>query len=137
MRTTRLRTPENVLIVVPNGEAMRRDIVNYTRLGPGIEVGIPLSVAREADLEQVGSALEAAARQVPGVRPEPAPRALALGLDSPSATVELRVWIDTVDERAQVVDALTRASIKTIQAHGWLPSVDKGGAQRPGGGSAG
>ena len=142
VRTTTLRTPENALIVVPNGEAMRRDIVNYTRLGPGIEVRIPLSVAGEADLEQVESALEAVARRVSGVRPEPAPRALTLGLDAPSATVELRVWIDTIDVRAQVMGALTKASIKTIQAHGWLPSVGEGAeraerTERAGEGSAG
>ena len=123
VRTTRLRTPENVIIVVPNGKAMRRDIVNFTRMGPRIEMGIPLSVAVDADLEQIGSALEAAARRVPGVQPEPAPRTLVLGLESSSVTVELRVWIDSVDIRTQVMDTLTRVSIKTIQEQRCLPSV--------------
>ena len=44
LRATKIRNPDNLVVVVPNNEIMRRDIINYTMSGDDIRLQDPLLV---------------------------------------------------------------------------------------------
>ncbi len=41
LRATRIRNPDNLVVVVPNNEIMQRDIINYVMSGEHIRLRIP------------------------------------------------------------------------------------------------
>ena len=41
LRATKIRNPDNLVVVVPNSEIMQRDIINYTMSGEHIRLRIP------------------------------------------------------------------------------------------------
>jgi len=51
IRATKIRTPDNIIIIIPNSEIMKRDIVNWTASGETIRLRIPLGIAYDADVE--------------------------------------------------------------------------------------
>lgn len=72
-RTTRVRTPANNLVVVPNTKITSGILVNYSLPEPRTSCEVSIPVAQEAEPEQVRRiALEAAAR-VEGILAQPAP----------------------------------------------------------------
>ena len=56
IRATKIRNPDNLVVVVPNNEIMQRDIINYTMSGQDIRLRIPFSVAYESDIERAQGA---------------------------------------------------------------------------------
>ncbi len=113
LRATKIRNPDNIVVVVPNNEIMLRDIVNYTMSGEDIRLRIPFSCAYEADIERAKALLCEAAREVRGVKPDPAPVVIVRGFGPSEVNLQLRVWIQEARERRSVADEITgKAMVK-------------------------
>lgn len=52
LRATKIKTTDNIVIVIPNNEIMRRDIVNYTLISSDIRVRINIGVSYDTDIEK-------------------------------------------------------------------------------------
>ncbi len=52
LRATKIRTTDNIVIVIPNNEIMLRDIINYTTGSKEIRVRIPIGIAYDADVNK-------------------------------------------------------------------------------------
>jgi small-conductance mechanosensitive channel len=72
-RTTRVRTPANNMVVVPNTKITSGILVNYNLPEPRTSCEILIPVAQEADPGQVRRIALEVAQQVEGVLPDPAP----------------------------------------------------------------
>jgi len=107
LRATKIRNPDNLIVVVPNNEIMRRDIVNYTMSGQDIRLRIPFSVAYESNLERAKALLVAAAGEVEGVKLEPAPVVIVRGFGPSEVNLELRVWVEEARNRRRIADEIT------------------------------
>lgn len=95
MTYTKLVTPDNKIIYIPNKSVVSADIVNYSDTGTR-RVELKISVAYETPTEKVFEALLDTAK-VPGVMDTPAPFvALSAFLDS-TVEYKLRVWTKTED----------------------------------------
>lgn len=113
-RTTSLRTPDGVLVLVPNAQILTQAVRNYTYLGAR-RTEIVLSLPPEVDPEKARAALEETARGVPGVRQEPPPETLLLGLASEGYDLHLRYWTAPDQETVQRVEsAVRRAAFATL-----------------------
>ena len=91
---TILVSPENYVLVLPNGQVMNSPIVNYTaRPLRRIELGfqLPYEVDLRAALATVQAAVEADAR----VQREPAPQLLLRSLGTSAMDLVARVWVPT------------------------------------------
>ena len=91
---TILVSPENHVLVLPNGQVMNSPIVNYTaRPLRRIELGfqLPYEVDLRAALATVQAAVEADAR----VQREPAPQLLLRSLGTSAMDLVARVWVPT------------------------------------------
>jgi small-conductance mechanosensitive channel len=67
MRTTRIRTLDNRLVIVPNSVISRNQVENYTYPDPSYRVDISVGIGYDSDLEQVEKTIEDAVARVPGL----------------------------------------------------------------------
>lgn len=118
LRATKIRNPDNLIIVIPNNEIMRRDIVNYTASGEHIRLRIPFGIAYEADLDQAKALLVACAGKVVGVQATPAPVVIVRSFGESAVNLELRVWIEEARRRRTVADQITECAKKAFHREG-------------------
>ena len=92
LRTTRLRTPDNESVAIPNSVVAGGEIKNLSAGGP-LRLRIPVGVAYRHDTRQVKEVLKPIVRQHPRVLPDPEPVLLVTGLGDNSVEITLVLWI--------------------------------------------
>jgi small-conductance mechanosensitive channel len=102
LRTTKIRTTDNIVIVIPNSEIAKRDIINYTALSSQIRVRIPVGISYGADMKKAEEILLKIAKETEGVSEKPAPKVVVKNFGESSVDLELRVWIDDAKERRRI-----------------------------------
>ena len=95
MSYTKLQTPDNKIIYIPNSAVVSADIVNFTVSGTR-RVEIAVSASYNAPTQDVIKALYEAAK-VPGVLSDPAPFAALKAYGDSNIEYILRVWTATDD----------------------------------------
>ncbi len=118
IRATKIRNPDNLVVVVPNNEIMQRDIINYTMSGEDIRLRIPFSVAYESDIERAKVLLIQAALEVQGVKPDPAPIVIVRGFGPSEVNLQLRVWILEARNRRRIADEITGIALSGFAREG-------------------
>ena len=111
LRATKIRNPDNLVIVVPNSQIMVRDIINYTMSGQDIRLRIPFSVAYESDIDRAKVLLIAAAKKVEGVKLSPEPIVIVRGFGPSDVQIQLRVWILEARNRRRIADEITGKAV--------------------------
>lgn len=118
LRATKIRNPDNLVVVVPNNEIMQRDIINYTMSGDDIRLRLPFSVAYEADVHRAKDVLVKIALEVKNVRTEPAPFVIVRGFGPSEVNLQLRVWISDARARRRIGDEITERALEAFEAEG-------------------
>ena len=126
-RATRIRTNDNVNIIVPNSAFIEDRVTNWTLKGDTRRIHVPFSVAYGADRGQVRDAVLAAARASPFTLPETEAR-------------KSQVWLVAFGERGLDFELLvwpTQAAVKRPAgmhaAYTWLiaDALDDAGIEVP------
>ena len=118
LRATKIRNPDNLVVVVPNNEIMRRDIINYTMSGQEIRLRIPFAVAYESDIERAKVLLIQAALEVRGVKDDPKPLVIVRGFGQSEVKLQLRVWILEARQRRRIADEITGIALEGFAREG-------------------
>ncbi len=92
-RSTEIRTLDQVTIIVPNSRFLETEVINWSHGDPVCRLNIPVGVAYGSDVEQVKTALLAAARRHPDVLLRPKPEVWFDGFGASSLDFKLFVWI--------------------------------------------
>ncbi|GAB3094546.1 mechanosensitive ion channel family protein [Lysobacter terrae] len=112
---TRLRTPDNRVVIVPNGLITAAAITNFTATMKR-RIDIASSLAHGDDLQAARARLIEIAKQDARVMQEPEPAVLATGLAADNRlSIELRVWARTGDVmqlRSDLTEAVRNALIE-------------------------
>lgn len=117
LRSTRLRTLEQLEVTIPNKEVAQQQIVNHSRY-PQIRINAAFAVGYREDLERVRALLVAAVARQPGVVAEPVPQVVVVRLGESGVECELRAWVATpVAESASLFDLLELVKA-TLDANG-------------------
>lgn len=114
--TTTLDTPDNRRLIVPNGSVFGATIENVT-YHPTRRVAVDVGTGYSEDLDAVRRTLEATAKSLDGVLPEPAPQVYLLQLGGSSIDWSVRVWANTADYWA-IREKLTHAIKRDLDAAG-------------------
>jgi small-conductance mechanosensitive channel len=136
MRASTIRTFEGAEVVIPNGDLISKEVVNWTLSDQKRRVDVAVQVMEGTDVHQAIRALIGAAARHPDVLPEPAPVALLTGLGEGCLNLELRSWTEkspvtvSSDLHIHVNEALREAGIRTAipQRDLHLKSVSPGSA---------
>jgi small-conductance mechanosensitive channel len=105
---TRLRTPDNRVVILPNGLITAAAITNFTATMKR-RIDIAATLAHGDDLQAARMRLVEIAKKEPRILQEPAPLVFATGLAADNRiSIELRVWARTGDVQ-QLRSDLTEA----------------------------
>ena len=118
LRATKIKTTDNIVIIIPNNEIMKRDIVNYTIISTKIRVRINIGVAYDADIEKVKNLINSVAGTLPWVSKEPPPKVVVRNFGESSVDLQLRVWIDDARKRMDTISSVTDKVKETFDKHG-------------------
>jgi small-conductance mechanosensitive channel len=118
LRSTKIRTTDNILLIIPNSEIARRDIINYTTISQDIRVRIPVGIAYEADAKKAEKIILDIAKNTEGVLKEPASVVVMQAFGASSIDLELRVWIDNARNRKNIMSTLGKGIKKAFDEQG-------------------
>ena len=93
---TKLTSPQNRLIIIPNGALSNGNIINYTEEGK-LRVDLTFGVSYDADIKQTKEVLMNVLLNNPKVLKDPAPSVNVLELADSSVNFAVRPWTNTED----------------------------------------
>lgn len=113
LRATRIKTTDNIVVIIPNNEIMTRDIVNYTTINSSIRVRINIGIAYDANLAKAKALIVQAANSADWILAEPAPKVVVRNFGESSVDLQARVWIKNARRRMDTIDYITD-TVKTL-----------------------
>jgi small-conductance mechanosensitive channel len=109
IRSTKIRTLNNISIIVPNQEFVGSNVVNYSHGDPSFRLDINVGVSYSSELDKVLKALEDVAKEHEKVMKEPKPQVHFTAFGDSSWDMQLRVWIPNVKERYVIRNEFNQA----------------------------
>ena len=94
IRSTTIRTLNNVQVIVPNETFLTNAVTNYTHKNRIVRMLIPVGASYDSDPREIFQALLDAAQRYEGILNEPAPTIFFSGFGDNSIDFNLAVWID-------------------------------------------
>jgi small conductance mechanosensitive channel len=110
MRTTRVRTPKNTYLVIPNRKIIEDVMINHSMYGH-MRVDVPIGIAYKESIDQAREALLAAAKQDPNVSRNPEPIVVVTELGGSSVNLAFVSVLEAAKK------ALDRAGIEIPYPH--------------------
>jgi len=118
LRATKIRTTDNIVIVIPNNEIMKRDIINYTTITEEIRVRIPIGIAYDADINKAKDLIRKVALELAWVMHEPAPKVVVRKFGESAVDLQARVWIREPRRRMDTISYITDRLKDVFQQEG-------------------
>lgn len=118
IRSTKVRTVNNVSIIVPNTEFVSKDVVNYSHGDPTYRLDVEVGVAYGSDLENVLKALKEVAEENSQVLSSPASEVHLQGFGDSSWKMQLRAWVGDVKDYPQIRNELNQAIVRKFRDYG-------------------
>jgi small-conductance mechanosensitive channel len=109
LRSTRIRTRDNRLVIVPNNTISTDQIVNYTYPDPRYRIQIEIGIAYGQDIEKVRKVLVDTVSKVEGVLPDKPVDALYERMGDSAMTFRVRWWIDSYVDTRRMFDRVNTA----------------------------
>ena len=107
LRATKIKTTDNIVIIIPNNEIMVRDIINYTTITEKIRLRINIGIAYDAEMQTAKDIILNVADSAEWVAKEPPPVVVVRNFGDSSVDLQLRVWIDDARKRMRTISYIT------------------------------
>jgi small-conductance mechanosensitive channel len=107
LRATKIKTTDNIVIIIPNNEIMKRDIVNYTIISTKIRVRINIGISYDSDIEKAKDLINKVAGSAAWIAKEPPPKVVVRNFGEFSVDLQLRVWINDARKRMDTISYIT------------------------------
>ena len=117
LRTTRIRTPQNTYIVVPNKRIIDEVLENFSKHGE-VRIDVVVGIAYKEDISKAREALLKAVSGLEGVLDDPEPGVVVDELGGSSVNLKVRVWTTSADDRRRVYFRVTEAAKNALDEAG-------------------
>jgi len=117
LRSTRIRTPQNTWVVIPNKSIIDAVLVNHSKHGE-IRIDVPVGIAYKEDITAARDAILEAVRTIDWVLEDPAPDVVVDALGSSSIDLLARVWIHNADRERATHFAVVERTKRALDAAG-------------------
>ncbi len=97
IRASILRTLDGAEVIVPNGNLLSNEVINWTKSDPRRRATIPIGVAYGTDPDRVLTLLRKVAAGHPKVLQDPEPETYFVAHGASSLDFEIRAWLLTKD----------------------------------------
>jgi len=118
LRSTKIKTGDNTLLIIPNSELCNSSLVNMSFPDIRSKAKITVGVAYSADVAKVKALLKEIALSVPAVEREPAPEAFLTTFGESSLNVSLFLWVKDYNHVMQVTDSINSMIINRFRESG-------------------
>jgi len=118
LRTTRIRTRDNRLVIVPNSIIGKNQIINYTFPDPRYRIQTHLSIAYGTDIDTVRRIIIDTIRQVEGVLDDKPVDALYIEMANNAMIFRARWWIESYEDTRRMFDKVHTALQKALETAG-------------------
>jgi len=108
-RSTRIRTRDNRLVIVPNSAIAKDQVVNYTFPDPRYRVQIEVGIDYDSDLKLARQTAIKAVRNVEGVLLDKPVDALFVDFGDSTIIFRIRWWIDSYIDTRRMFDKVNEA----------------------------
>jgi MscS family membrane protein len=109
MRSTRIHTRDNRLVIVPNSSIGKSQVVNYTFPDPRYRVQIHIGIGYGVDIETARRVIVDTVRHVEGVLPDKPVDALYVEMGESVMTFRVRWWIESYADTRRMFDRVNTA----------------------------
>ncbi|MGM0546695.1 MAG: mechanosensitive ion channel family protein [Bacteroidota bacterium] len=117
IRSTMVRTVNNISIVVPNSEFVSKDVINYSHGSPTYRLDVDVGVSYNSDLDTVLKALNEVAENNSTVMKNPEPEVHLIAFGDSSWNMQLRSWIPNVKDYPKIRNELNQAIVRTFRKY--------------------
>jgi small-conductance mechanosensitive channel len=118
MRSTTIRTLNNIAVIVPNSEFVSSKLENWSYGDETVRVDVNVGVSYESDLETVIRSLREVAAEHPEVLKKPAPDVLHTGFGDSALNMRLRIWLEDSQRHLEVHSEINCAIVRKFQQNG-------------------
>ena len=115
MRSTKIRTRDNILISVPNSVMVTDAVINETGFDPKLRIHIPLGVAYDTDLDKAEYVLLNVLQAQKSLLKEPAPRIRYRNFGKSSIELEALAVIDKPANKGRITHQLIKEITKAFR----------------------
>jgi small-conductance mechanosensitive channel len=118
LRTTRILTRDNRLVIMPNSVIGNHAVVNHSFPDPLYRIQIDIGVAYGSDVEKTRKVMTDTTRKLPGVAKDRPVEALLLEFGDSALKFRLRWWIDSYVDTRRMFDRVNSAVLKALNENG-------------------
>jgi small-conductance mechanosensitive channel len=118
IRSTTIRSLNNIAIIVPNSEFVSSQVVNWSHGDRKIRLDVDVGVSYNSDLDTVLRALNEVALENGEILRDPEPDVLLREFGDSSWNMKLRVWIDNPKRHPVVRSDINCAIVRKFRAYG-------------------
>jgi small-conductance mechanosensitive channel len=115
IRSTSIRSLNNIAIIVPNSEFVSSTVINWSYGDQRVRLEIDVGVSYSSDLDTVLRSLREVAEEHQEVLRDPAPEVLHTGFGDSSWNMRLRAWISNPKRHPHVRSALNCAIVRKFR----------------------
>ena len=112
IRSTKVKTLDNISIIVPNSEFVSKDVINFSHGDPTYRLSVDVGVSYSSDLDKVLKALNEGAEESDDVMENPSHDVQLRNFGDSSWDMKLFVWIPDVKKRYNVLNNLNQAIVR-------------------------
>ena len=118
IRATKVKTLENISIIVPNSDFVSKDVINYSHGDPTFKLIIEVGVAYDSDLDEVLQALDEVASESSSVMKRRKHDVHLRSFGDSAWNMKLIVWVPNVKNRYTVQNELNQAIVRKFNERG-------------------
>jgi small-conductance mechanosensitive channel len=115
IRSTTIRTVNNITIIVPNSEFVSSNVINWSHGDTKIRLEIEVGVSYNSDLDAVLRCLKEVANENSEVLKKPEPDVLFVNFGDSSWSMKVRVWIQSPKRHPMVRSDLNCAIVRKFR----------------------
>lgn len=115
LRSTRIRTRDNRMVVIPNSVIGKSLVVNYAYPNDQYRLEIHIGIAYGTDLEKARSVMVEAVTGVEGVLPDRPVEALFLEFGDSALVFRVRWWLESYVDTRRMFDRVNTAIYKALE----------------------
>jgi small-conductance mechanosensitive channel len=118
LRTTRIRTRDNRMVIVPNSVIGANQVINYTYPDPRYRIETHVGIGYGTDVETARRVLIEAVRHIEGVLPDRPVDALYIEMGDSAMIFRVRWWIESYVDTRRVMDRVHTALQRALDEAG-------------------
>ncbi len=118
LRTTKIRTRDNRLVMVPNSTIGNSPVVNYTFPDPRYRIQIEVGIGYGQDIDEIRKVITKAVGNLDGVLKDKPVDALFLEFGETNMLFRIRWWIDSYVDTRRMFDTVNQALYTALEEAG-------------------